>query len=225
MSDDTSHSIQRKLPIVVPDDPKPFNPDDFTYPAEYEGHFESCMITSEELQDAVKLLARQICADCSGKRPLMICLLKGACQFFGDLLDELKQLKLGYDTEFVRASSYAGMSTTGSVKMMGELNIDALKGRHVFVVEDIVDTGTTLSTLLPMMKDLGQPASAEVVSLLDKRLDDSTQKRFHAKYVGFSIPNHFIVGYGLDFNELYRDVSDIFVISEMGIKFDRTNLF
>ena len=163
---------------------------------EYEGHFESCMITSAEIQEVVKELAKRIVVDCEGKRPLMICLLKGACQFYGNLLDEMKALKIGYDTEFVRASSYEGMSTTGSVKMMGELNVDALKGRHVFLVEDIVDTGTTLSTLLPMMKEIGHPASVEVVSLLDKRLGDSTKKRFHAKYVGFSIPNHFIIGYG-----------------------------
>jgi hypoxanthine phosphoribosyltransferase len=154
------------------------------------------MITSAEIREVVKDLAKQILNDCGGKRPLMICLLKGACQFYGNLLDEMKELKLGYDIEFVRASSYAGMSTTGSVKMMGELNVDALKGRHVFIVEDIVDTGATLSTLLPMIKDLGHPSSAEVVSLLDKRLDDPTKKTYSAKYVGFSIPDHFIVGYG-----------------------------
>jgi hypoxanthine phosphoribosyltransferase len=178
------------------------------------------MISSGEIKEVVQQLAQHIADDCccpqpNGStttiRPLMICLLKGACQFYCHLLDEMKLLKMGYDTEFVRASSYQGMSTTGSVKMMGELNIDALQGRKVYLVEDIVDTGTTLSTLLPMIQDLGKPTSAEVVSLLDKRLDDSTQKKFQAKFVGFSIPNHFIVGYGyVYFSTNFPPVFDMF---------------
>ena len=91
------------------------------------------------------------------------------------------------------------------------------------IVEDILDTGTTLSHLVPKLKEGGSPKSLEVMTLLDKRL--SQAKLYTAKYVGFSIPNHFIIGYGLDYNELYRDLADIFVISKAGIDFDRSSLY
>jgi hypoxanthine phosphoribosyltransferase len=154
------------------------------------------MITALEIRRVVKALAAQICADFKDRRPVIVCTLKGACPFFVHLLDELIELRFGYDIEFVRASSYEGTSTTGSVKMLGELNVDALQGRTVLIVEDIVDTGTTLETLLPMLKELGKPISADVVTLLDKRLDHAADKKLTAKYVGFSIPNKFIIGYG-----------------------------
>jgi hypoxanthine phosphoribosyltransferase len=92
------------------------------------------------------------------------------------------------------------------------------------VMEDIIDTGTTLASIMPIFEKEAQPASLQVCSLLDKRLSEPTKKLFVAKYVGFSIPDHFIIGYGLDFNELYRDLKDIFVISKVGIAFDPTKL-
>lgn len=97
-----------------------------------------------------------------------------------------------------------------------------LTGKHVIIVEDIIDTGTTLSHLLPTLMDKAGPASVQVCTLLSKRLNEPA--KCEAKYVGFSIPNHFIVGYGLDYNELYRDVRDIYVISQKGIEFDASGL-
>lgn len=79
---------------------------------------------------------------------------------------------------------------------MGELHVESLRDRHVLIVEDIVDTGTTLSTLVPMLQENGKPASVEVCTLLDKRLADASHKNFQAKYCGFSIPNAFVIGYG-----------------------------
>jgi hypoxanthine phosphoribosyltransferase len=126
--------------------------------------------------------------------------------------------------EFVRASSYDGTRSSGKVVLSG-LNIESLHNRHVLLIEDILDTGTTLAFLVPELQKQAQPASVVVCTLLDKRLPSKEAKRYSAKYIGFSIPNHFIIGYGLDYNELYRDLKDIFIISKKGIEFDRKQLY
>ena len=125
--------------------------------------------------------------------------------------------------EFLRASSYTGTSSTGNVKLLGgSLKSEDVENRHVILVEDIVDTGTTLANLLPQLESFG-PKSVQVCTLLEKRLDDG-EPAAKAKYSGFSIPNKFIIGYGLDYNELYRDLKDIWVISQKGIGFDASTL-
>jgi hypoxanthine phosphoribosyltransferase len=192
------------------------------YPPEYENHFDSLMLSAKEIRSRIVQLAELLHEDYVGKRPVLICTLKGACPFFQHLSDALQDLRQGYDLEFVRVSSYDGTTSTGNVKIMGELQLDTLKGRHVVVMEDIIDTGNTLASIMPILEKEAQPASLQVCSLLDKRL--SEPKKFQAKYIGFSIPDHFIIGYGLDYNELYRDLKDIFVISQKGIGFDATKL-
>ena len=133
-------------------------------------------------------------------------------------------LKQGFTMEFLRVSSYDGTSTTGRIQMGGGLDIESLKGKHVILVEDIIDTGTTLFELIPYLQEQANNSirSLEVCALLSKRL--AQPAKYNAKYVGFSIPNHFIIGYGLDYNELYRDLKDIWVISEQGIAFDAKSL-
>ena len=126
--------------------------------------------------------------------------------------------------EFLRASSYAGIATTGNVQVVGsEVERKAVENRHVILVEDIVDTGTTVASLLPKLESLG-PKSLHVCTLLEKRLGDGEVPAAKAKYSGFSIPNKFIIGYGLDYNELYRDLKDIWVITPAGVKFDASTL-
>jgi hypoxanthine phosphoribosyltransferase len=155
-------------------------------------------------------------------------------------LDALQELKHGYTMEFLRASSYAGTSTTGNVQVLGtELQKQDIENRHVILVEDIVDTGTTIAQLVPKLQAFG-PTSVEVCTLLDKRLEEEEnhdhgklEDEKHggaasakkAKYIGFSIPNKFIIGYGLDYNELYRDLRDIWVITQAGIDFDAKTLY
>lgn len=125
--------------------------------------------------------------------------------------------------EFLRVSSYNGTSTTGSIEIGGGLKMEALERKHVILIEDIIDTGTTLFELIPLLKERAKSIqSLEVCSLLSKRLSEPA--KYDAKYVGFSIPNHFIVGYGLDYNELYRDLKDIWIISKQGIEFDAQSL-
>ena len=127
--------------------------------------------------------------------------------------------------EFLSVSSYSGNKSTGNVKVEGEDDDKLsknLEGRDVIVVEDIIDTGTTLYHLLPLIQKQAKPKSIEVCSLLSKRLPEPA--KVTAKYIGFSIPNHFIIGFGLDYNELYRDLKDIWIISQQGIDFDQSTL-
>lgn len=192
------------------------------YPSEYEGHFQSLMITQQEIKDRIKVIAKIIHQDYGKERPVFVCVLKGANPFYQHLLEALQELKHGYTMEFLRASSYEGNASTGNVKV-GNLNIENLEGKHVVLVEDIVDTGTTLSHVMPLLREKCSPKSLEVCTLLEKRL--AKPPLVNAKYKCFSIPNHFIVGYGLDYNELYRDVRDIWVISQFGIDFNPSSLY
>lgn len=180
------------------------------------------MISRPELLAAVTAVAKKIHEDYAGIRPVLVCVLKGANPFFQHLLEALQDLKHGYTTEYLRASSYHGTNSTGTVRMEGGLSYNALEGQHVILVEDIVDTGTTLSQIMPVIREKASVKSLEVCSLLVKRLKDPP--KVDAKYICFSIPNHFIIGYGLDYNELYRDLRDIWVISKAGIEFDATTL-
>jgi len=180
------------------------------------------MITNKEIRDRIKVIAATISQDYRKERPVMVCVLKGANPFFQNLLEALQEFKHGYTMEFLRASSYEGNASTGNVKV-DSFNYENLEGKHVILVEDIVDTGTTLSHVLPLLKEKSNPKSLEVCTLLEKRL--AKAPRVTAKYKGFSIPDHFIVGYGLDYNELYRDVKDIWVISQFGIDFNPSALY
>lgn len=119
-------------------------------------------------------------------------------------------------------ASYVGTKTSGSVSISG-INIKSLKDHPVILVEDIIDTGLTLSQMIPKIQEEGQPTSIEVVSLLTKRHDSKettvVETMVEAKYSGFSIPDEFVIGFGLDCNEWYRDLEDIWVISEKGKSF------
>lgn len=181
------------------------------------------MITSNEIQDRIKIMAQVIHEDYKKERPVMVCVLKGANPFYQNLLEAMQELKHGYTMEFLRVSSYEGSISTGNVRVDDSFNYDNLEGKHVLVIEDIVDTGTTLAHVLPILQEKGCPKSIQVCTLLEKRLDKPPH--VSAKYIGFSIPNHFIVGYGLDYNELYRDTKDIWVISQQGIEFNPAALY
>jgi hypoxanthine phosphoribosyltransferase len=134
------------------------------------------------------------------------------------LCDALIDLKQGFYTEFVRVSSYDGLHSTGKLNVGGGLKYKELEGKDVIIVEDIVDTGTTLFHFMPILKEEAKPLSIEICTLLTKRLSEPSKTQ--AKYVGFSIPPLFVIGYGLDYNEVYRDLKDIWIISQKGIDFD-----
>ncbi|MEW6189899.1 MAG: hypoxanthine phosphoribosyltransferase [Actinomycetota bacterium] len=159
------------------------------------------LISQEQIQAKVKELADRISQDYRGKDILMVCILKGAFMFLGDLL---KHLSLPVEIDFMATSSYGRrMKTTGRVRVTKELEVD-IRERHVLVVEDIVDTGHTLKFILDYLASK-KPASLKVCALLDKK--ERREVPINLDYVGFAIPNVFVVGYGLDYAERYRNLS------------------
>jgi hypoxanthine phosphoribosyltransferase len=166
------------------------------------------LITSEQIQERVRLLGEQIDADYPDGPIYLISILKGSFIFLADLARALKRHSVRI--EFMGISSYGTQKTSsGQVKVTRDLDAN-IEGHHVLIVEDIVDSGFTLSYLTRVLEQR-KPKSLEVVTLLDKR-----EKRVQAvrvKYAGFQIPDEFVVGYGLDYAEDYRNLRDICVIS------------
>jgi len=163
------------------------------------------IVEEKRLQERVIELGAQITADYADNPPLLIGVLKGAFMFMSDLA---RAIALPLDVDFMAVSSYGSATkTSGVVRILKDLDID-LDGRHVLVVEDIVDSGLTLSYLRRYLL-ARQPASLEVCALLVK--DDQQRTPLDLKYVGFHIPPDFVVGYGLDVDEYYRNLSSIYV--------------
>jgi len=164
------------------------------------------LISSDEIQKRIGEMGADIARDYAGKNPLMIGVLKGACTFLSDLI-RAADIQLGI--EFIAISSYgAAMRTSGEVRILKDLDV-AIEGRHILVVEDIVDTGLTLSYLLANLKSRGA-ASVKLAALLDKF--ERREKDVPIDYLGFKIPDKFVVGYGLDFAERYRNLPYIGVV-------------
>jgi len=164
------------------------------------------LITAEAIQKRIQELGSDIARDYAGLNPLMIGVLKGACTFLSDLI-RAADIQLGI--EFMAISSYgASMRTSGEVRILKDLDV-AIEGRHIVVVEDIVDTGLTLSYLLANLKSRGA-ASVKLAALLDKF--ERREKEVPIDYLGFQIPDKFVVGYGLDFAERYRNLPFIGVV-------------
>ena len=166
------------------------------------------MIPAEKIDEAVAAVAKRINADYADKpTPLFVGVLNGSFMFMSDLI---KKIEFQNELSFVKLSSYEGTSSTGVVKSLIGLN-GSIEGRHVIVVEDIVDTGESIEH---MMNDLQgrHPASVEVCTLFFKPA--SYRKQIPIKYRAMEIGNEFIVGYGLDYDQLGRSLKDIYVVTE-----------
>ena len=157
------------------------------------------LITEEELQKRITEIANQINEDYNGGEITFICILKGSIFFTVELA---KGMPNDINFEFIRVSSYHGENSTGVIKMKVDLQGD-IKGKDVIVIEDIVDTGRTLSYLKEYLKSK-EPNSLKICSLLDKK--ERRVCKMEADYVGFDIPDKFVVGYGLDVDEKYRNL-------------------
>ena len=162
-------------------------------------------LSGEKISNAVRLVAEKINADYQGKNPLFLVVLNGAFLFAADLL---RSIDLDCEVSFVKFSSYQGTHSTGKVKELIGLN-ESLGGRDVIIVEDIVDTGTTIVQMLADLADR-QTASVRVATLLFK--PEAYKKDIVIDYIGLEIPNAFIVGYGLDYDGLGRNLKEIYVI-------------
>ena len=166
------------------------------------------LISAEQIKEKIRELGADIARDYAGRNPLLIGVLKGACTFLSDLI-RAADIPLGI--EFIAISSYgAEMRTSGEVRILKDLDV-AIAGRHILVVEDIVDTGLTLSYLLANLESRGA-ASVKLVALLDKY--ERREKDVAIDYLGFKIPDKFVVGYGLDFAERYRNLPFIGVLKD-----------
>jgi hypoxanthine phosphoribosyltransferase len=164
------------------------------------------LFSEQQIQQRIKEIGAEITRDYAGRNPLLIGVLKGACFFLSDLL---RAIDTRLSIEFMAISSYGSSTrTSGEVRILKDLDVP-IEGRDIIVVEDIVDTGLTLSYLLANLKSRGA-ASVKLVALLDKF--DRREREVQIDYLGFKIPDHFVVGYGLDFAERYRNLPFIAVL-------------
>lgn len=167
---------------------------------------ESILISEEELQEKVKELAVKLKEEYDGKNPLLVGVLKGALPFMADLI---KQMDMYLEIDFMDVSSYGNKTvSSGEVKILKDLDTN-VEGRHVLFVEDIIDTGGTLAYLKDLFK-YRKAASVKIVTLLDKPTGRKID--IEADWVGFTVPHKFVVGYGLDFAENYRNLPFIGIL-------------
>lgn len=166
---------------------------------------ENCKILIDEktLQKRIKQLAAQITEDFKGKKITLICILKGSLYFFADLT---KRIDLESEIEFVRISSYEGEKSTGKISLKLDTD-EPVTGKNVIVIEDIIDTGRTLSYLMNYLKEQ-KPKKLKLCTLLDKP-ERREVKGIKVNYTGFTIPNRFVIGYGLDLDQKYRNLPQI----------------
>ena len=165
------------------------------------------LVTEEQIANRIEELAREIEKKYEGKDLLLVGVLKGAVMFMADLS---RAIQLPVNMDFMAVSSYgSGTQSSGVVRILKDLDADVL-GRHVLIVEDIIDSGLTLSWLMSNLTARGA-ASVEVVALLRK--PDAAKVEVEVAWVGFDIPNEFVVGYGLDYAEHYRTLKDVGVLA------------
>lgn len=164
------------------------------------------LITGEQIREKTAELARQITTDYEGKNPLLVCILKGGLMFLADLI---RQIRLPVEIDFMAVSSYGDATeSSGVVRILMDLETN-IQGRHVLLVEDIIDTGRTLNYIMQNLRTRG-PASLKICALLNKPA--RRELDIPVEYLGFDIPDRFVVGYGLDYGEIYRNLPFVAVL-------------
>lgn len=166
------------------------------------------MLSADRIQARIHEIAREIDGEMQGEVPVLVAILKGSIHFFSDLA---RAMETDAELDFMQVSSYhGGKSSTGVVQIRKDLDIN-IEGRHVVLVEDIVDTGTTLAYLLELL-ETRHPKSLRVAALLSKTEARTTSVDVH--YLGFDIANEFVVGYGLDYDERYRNLPYVGILRD-----------
>ncbi|ORZ22642.1 phosphoribosyltransferase-like protein [Absidia repens] len=206
--------------IDVTVDKNHYSLDHFVIPNHYEQDVSSILIPHGVIMDRVQKLARLIVDQNDG--PLVVCcILKGGHQYFADLVNCIKKLTTAHgqsvplSLEFIRVKSYQNDQSVGVNISLTENELKDFEGKNILIVEDIIDTGKTMVALLERLQTY-KPKTVKVTSLLIKKTERSNGYIPH--YVGFAIPDAFVVGYALDYNEHFRDLDHICVISEHGKK-------
>lgn len=159
------------------------------------------LLTEEQIRNRIAELGEELTRDYAGKNPLIVGVLKGVVVFYADMV---RQIKVPSEMDFMWISSYVGTNSTGSMVVKRDVS-DDIRGRHVLILEDIFDTGNSLDFVVNHLKSK-EPASLKICTLLDKPERRNPSITLQADYVGFTIPNAFVVGYGLDYNEHYRNL-------------------
>ena len=173
-----------------------------------EKDIKKVMISHDEIVDAAKKLGAQLTKDYQDKNPILVGVLKGSVPFMAELI---KHIDTHVELDFIVVSSYhGGTSSSGVINIKKDVGQD-VSGRHVLFIEDIIDTGQTLKNLRDMFKDRNV-ASVKIATLLDK--PEGRVVEIEADYTCFTIPNEFVVGYGLDYNENYRNIPYVGVLKE-----------
>jgi hypoxanthine phosphoribosyltransferase len=175
--------------------------------ADLEKDIAKILITREQLQERIAELGAEISRDYGGEDLLLVCVLKGGVLFLGDLM---RAIRIPHAIDFMAISSYGGMRTesSGVVRIILDLNAN-IENRNVLIVEDIIDTGRTLTYITELLKTRN-PTSLKICTLLNKPSRREVNVRLD--YIGFDIPNEFVVGYGLDYDEIYRNLPFIGVL-------------
>ena len=169
------------------------------------------LISKEDIKKRVKELADKISEDYKDKSPIFVGILNGCYVFMADLL---REVSIDTEIDFVKIRSYEADSSTGTIKFRKDISAD-INNRHIIIVEDIIDSGFTINFLVNRLKNSG-PKSVAVASILFKK--EVAKIDFEVDYVGFEIPPEFVVGYGLDYDEKYRNLKDIMVLESEDLK-------
>ena len=162
---------------------------------------EQILLSEEQIQNRIRELGEILTAEYADKNPVIVGVLKGVVVFYADMI---RQIKVPCQMDFMWLSSYSGANSTGKMLVRQDVTAD-IQGRHVLILEDIFDTGSSLEFTVNHLKEK-HPASIKVCTLLDKPERRRKGVTLQADYVGFTIPNAFVVGYGLDYNEKYRNL-------------------
>lgn len=165
-----------------------------------EKDIQKILLTEEQIQERIAQLGQVLTAEYADKNPVIVGVLKGVVVFYADMI---RQIKVPSQIDFMWISSYKGTNSSG-MTVHQDITTD-IKGRHVLILEDIFDTGNSLSYTVEHLKSK-EPASLKICTLLDKPERRNPGVTLQADYVGFTIPNEFVVGYGLDYNEKYRNL-------------------
>ena len=165
------------------------------------------LLSEEQIKTRIAELGEELSKEYAGKNPVVVGVLKGVVIFFSDMV---RQMKVPCQMDFMWISSYQGTNSTGSMAVKRDVSVD-IKGRHVLILEDIFDTGNSLDFTYQHLLSK-EPASLKICTFLDKPERRNPAVTLQPDYVGFTIPNEFVVGYGMDFNEYYRNLPYIGVL-------------
>lgn len=172
-----------------------------------ENNIQEVLISQAQIEERVSQLARELSREYAGKNPVFVGVLKGVVMFFADMV---KHITVPCQIDFMCISSYSGTESTGTAVVKKDVSV-GLKGRHVVILEDIFDTGTSLDFTYRYLLSK-EPASLKICTFLDKPSRRKPEITLKPDYVGYEIPNAFVVGYGLDYNEYYRNLPYIGIL-------------